>query len=189
MILEHLTDPQYQNLEDASPDALISAQVHTLEWHDAPVGLTTADDNARTLAHNTFASLTTPGAEIATTKANILQLRSPEAVRHLVGMLSAYDWDFVEQAKELRGYVVAQLLEESKGTRASDRLRALQLLGTVTEVASFTERSEVTHKTEATGEIEERLRARLASLLPPQQAPQDVEVKEIAVVKHEVPLP
>lgn len=189
MILEHLTDPQYQNLEDASPDALVSAQVRTLEWHEEPVGAAPADDNARTLARNTFASLTTPGAEIATTKANILQLRSPEAVHHLVGMLSAYDWDFVEQAKELRGYVVAKLLEEVKGTRASDRLRALQLIGTLTEVASFTERSEVTIKKEDSGEIEERLRSRLKSLLPPQQAPQDIEVTEIAVVKHEVPVP
>ena len=189
MILEHLTSAEYQNLDDASPDAIVSAQVHTLEWHDEPVGPGMADDNARTLARSTFASLTTPGAELATTKANILQLRSPEAVRHLVGMLSAYDWDFVNQAKELRGFVVAKLLEEVKGARASDRLRALQLIGTLTEVASFTERSEVLHKQENTSEIEERLRARLAAMLPPQQAVQDVEVQEIAVVKHEVTIP
>lgn len=185
MILEHLTNDEYQNLDEACPDAIVSAQIRTLEWHDEPVG--PADDNAKTLARNTFASLTTPGAEIATTKANVLQLRSPAAVQHLVGMLSAYDWDFVEQAKELRGFVVAKLLEEVKGTRASDRLRALQLIGTLTEVASFTERSEVTHKQENTSEIEDRLRARLASLLPPVLEVQDTEVKEIAVVKHAAP--
>ena len=189
MILEHLIEDEYQSVDSASPDALVSAQVHTLEWHNEPVGPGVADDNARTLARNTFASLTTPGSEIAATKTNVLQLRSPEAVRHLVGMLSAYDWDFVNQAKELRGFVVAKLLEEVKGSRASDRLRALQLIGTLTEVASFTERSEVLHKQENTSEIEERLRARLASMLPPQQAVQDIEVQEIAIVKHEIALP
>jgi hypothetical protein len=185
MILEHLIEADYQSVEDASPDAIVSAQIHTLEWHDEPVGPGVADDNARTLARNTFASLTTPGSEIATTKTNVLQLRSPEAVRHLVGMLSAYDWDFVEQAKEIRGYVVAKLLEEVKGSRAGDRLRALQLLGTVTEVAAFTTRSEVTMKNEETVVIEERLRSRLQSLLPAQQVVQDVEVQEIAVVRHD----
>jgi hypothetical protein len=62
-------------------------------------------------------------------------------------MLTAYDWAFVEQAKELRGYAVAQILEEVKHPDARIRLKALQMLGTVTEVALFTERVEVKKET------------------------------------------
>jgi hypothetical protein len=99
-------------------------------------------------------------------------------------MLSAYDWDFVEQAKQLRGYVVAKLLEETKDTRAQTRLKALELIGKLSEVASFSERVEIIHKQSDSAELESRLRERLRSLLPPVMEVQDTEIKEIAVVKH-----
>ena len=101
-------------------------------------------------------------------------------------MAIAYDWEFVEEAKKLRGYVVATLLTESKHPEAKVRLRAIELLGKVTEVAAFTERKEITIKKEDAGAVEERLKARLKSLLPPTLEVQDAEVKEIAVVKHAV---
>ena len=46
-------------------------------------------------------------------------------MRHLTGMLAAYDWEFVQQAKEIRGYAVAQLIEETKSSNANIRLKAL----------------------------------------------------------------
>ena len=47
------------------------------------------------------------------------------------------------------------------------RLKALQMLGNVTEVALFTERVEVTKKDVSEEEIEKRLRERLEKLLTP----------------------
>ena len=73
----------------------------------------------------------------------LAQIETPAAVRHLVGMLTAYDWEFVQQAKELRGYTVAKLLEECENPNANVRLKALGLLGKVTEVGLFTEKIEV----------------------------------------------
>jgi hypothetical protein len=137
-------------------------------------------------ARNAFAKITNPSLPDADKKKTLIALRTPQAVRHLAGMLSEYDWAFVEQAKEIRGYVVAKILEETTNGNASIRLQALKLLGTVTEVGSFTERTEVVHKNEDASAVEERLRARLRSLLPPVQEVQDTEIKEIAVVRHEV---
>jgi hypothetical protein len=76
-------------------------------------------------------------------------------------MLTAYDWAFVEQARELRGYAVAQILEEVKHPDARIRLKALQMLGTVTEVALFTERVEVKKTQMSDVELETRIKDKL----------------------------
>ena len=186
-MLEHLLSPEFDDVETASTSSLLSAQANTaslLSQLSAADHVLEEDEQHR--IHNAFSSVTSPATTTLQANASILKLRTPQAVQHLAGMLSQYDWDFIEQAKELRGYVVAKLLEETKHPDAKVRLKSLELVGKLTEVASFTERSEVTIKTEDGREIEERLRSRLKSLLPPQQAPQDAEVVEIAVVKHAV---
>jgi hypothetical protein len=185
-VFEQLLDPDFEVLENASPNAIFSAQINVAaEWDDEPLTEDAAiSPGGRAIAQQAFTSLI-GNAPVSKKREDVLSLKTPEAVRHLVGMLSAYDWDFVEEAKKIRGYVVAKLMEETKHSDARIRLRALQLVGTITEVASFTERSEVVHKQENSGDVEERLRARLKSLLPPTLEVQDAEVREIAVVKHE----
>ena len=177
MLFEQLVDPAYTIIADAEPSALVDAAVNTLDFLDDDDPATHAQPTTRdaSVARDAFTSLT-GGAPTDITQQHVTNLKTPAAVRHLVGMLSAYDWDFVEQAKELRGYVVSKLLEETRNPDARIRLRALQLVGTVTEVAAFTERSEVVHKQEGAHEVEERLRAKLKSLLPPVQVVQDVEI-------------
>ena len=92
-------------------------------------------------------------------------IETPAAVRHLVGMLTAYDWEFVQQAKELRGYTVAKLVEESQNPNANIRLKALGLLGKVTEVGLFTDKIEV-KKTDLTeDEIDKKLKEQLAKFM------------------------
>ena len=185
-MFEQLLDPDFEPVEKASPDALLGAQINVAaEWDDEPLTDTSfTSPQGRALAQQAFTTLV-GNAPTDKKREDVLSLKTPEAVRHLVGMLSAYDWDFVEEAKKLRGYVVAKLLEETKHSDARIRLRSLELIGKVTEVASFTERSEVVHKQESSTDVEERLRARLKSLLPPTLEVQDAEVREIAVVKHE----
>jgi hypothetical protein len=183
MILEHLVDPDYQIPEALPPGEILSAQLRTLNWLDEP--MPEADANAKSLARTAFTSLVSPDENPDRAKKNLLALRAPEAVQHLVTMLDAYSWEFVQEAHKIRGYICAQLLEESKAGDARIRLRSLELLGKLTEIAAFSERIEVTHRHEDASDIEERLRARLKNMLPPQQAPDDVEIKDIAVVRHE----
>jgi hypothetical protein len=80
-------------------------------------------------------------------------------------MLTAYDWAFVEQAKELRGYAVSQILEETKNPDARLRLRALELLGRVTEVALFTDRVEVKKTTVNDDELDAKIKEKLARFM------------------------
>lgn len=180
LLADDLSD--FLEVSETPPMELVGAQATTLDWMDAPTA--TIDPNAKTLARQAFANVTNAATPTEISTKSILALRAPEAVRHLVSMLSAYDWAFVEHAAEMRGYVVAKLLDETKAPDSRTRLAALKLIGSLTEVGSFTERVEVIHKTEDTSVIEERIRARLAQLLPPVQEVQDAEVKEIAVVRH-----
>ena len=158
-MLEHLMDeviyePEVLTPEDlasakeikrTTPQNLLDAQVETTKWLEELGATPDAEifmQVEEAVSRETFAALsanTDPNAQ----RNQLIKIKTPEAVRHLVGMLTAYDWHFVEQAKELRGYAVAQLVEETKHPDAKIRLRALELLGKVTEVALFTERVEV----------------------------------------------
>jgi hypothetical protein len=173
-MLDHLLDfqppmatPQdVTPLEEATPDDVVSAQVTTAAWLKE-MGATTAEESqqavAASQARQAFQALTTQTPEEQ--RATLVKMKTPEAVRHLTGMLTAYDWEFVEQAKELRGYAVAQILEETKHPDAKIRLKALDMLGRVTEVALFTERVEVKKTDLSDAEIEAKIKDKIARFM------------------------
>ena len=95
-------------------------------------------------------------------KQNLANMKTPEAVKRVVGMLSSYDWQFVEESQRIRGFIVTKLLEEAEDhPDAKVRLRALELLGKVTDVGLFSERIEV-KKTDITdAELDAQIKAKL----------------------------
>jgi len=174
-MLEHLVqfEPEitsrdgFVKLENVSSEDLLAAQVNTDAWLRS-LGVATdeeiAQDKEKEAAREAFGALTTTADDLET-KEKLVALKSPAAVRHLTGMLTAYDWEFVQQAKEIRGYTVAQLLEETKNPNANIRLKALGLLGKVTEVGLFTEKVEI-KKTDLTEEeVEAKLKEKLAKFM------------------------
>lgn len=173
---------EYQALDDASAGELLSAQYNTAELLDS-LGIKPDDEVDKqhqvVAAREAFSAMTTTATD-EETKTKLIQLKTPEAVRHLTGMLAAYDWEFVEMAKELRGYTVAKLVEETKSPNANIRLKALGLLGKVTEVGLFTEKIEV-KKTDLTeDEIDRKLKEKLAKFMDVTdvQPIEDIEIKE-----------
>jgi hypothetical protein len=173
-MLEHLINGEFEPsvvdmtaatplpFAEAAPADIIDAQVQTANWLKE---LELDDDEAESkadaqAARQSFANLVT-GQPTQNTQQALANIKAPAAVQHLVGMLTAYDWAFVEQARELRGYAVAQILEEVKHPDARIRLKALQMLGTVTEVALFTERVEVKKETMSDVELETRIKEKL----------------------------
>jgi len=76
-------------------------------------------------------------------------------------MLAAYDWEFVEQAKHLRGMAVAKILEETNHPDARVRLKALDMLGRITEVALFTERVEIKKADMSDSDIDKKIKEKL----------------------------
>lgn len=180
-MLEHITTlnaEDFVDLADLDVSGTLEAQAGAaafFEQFGSDPGLLTAD--SAQLARNAFAATTNPATPPAVAKEAVLKLKTPPAVQHLAGMLSQYDWDYVEQAKELRGYVVAKLMEETKHPDARIRLAALKALGTVTEVGAFTERIEVKKVDASAEELVGHLRAKLSSLLPKQVEVETVEAR------------
>jgi hypothetical protein len=177
-MLEHLLSPDCEDPFEVSTPALLAAQANTaslLEALGSPEHV--LDEDEKHAARQAFAATTNPNTPPAIANQSILKLRTPQAVKHLSGMLTQYDWEYVDQAKELRGYVVAKLLEETTHPDAKIRLRALELVGKLTEVGSFTERIQVTKVDATADELTERIRAKLTGLLPRAIEVQDVVSK------------
>jgi hypothetical protein len=153
-------------LDKATPEQVIDAQAETAQWLEG-LGLTDTkvdDQAAAATARNAFAAITN-GTTPANIQTALTSMKTPVAVQRLVGMLTAYDWEFVQQAKEIRGYTVAKLLEETESSNANIRLKALGLLGKVTEVGLFTEKVEI-KKTDLTeDEIDRKLKEKLAKFM------------------------
>jgi hypothetical protein len=152
-------------IEKHTPAQVIDAQVSTADFLSSlgsPDTQTVISDLEQKAARSAFNAVVT---QEAGSHHKLAQLQTPAAVRHLVGMLTAYDWEFVQQAKELRGYTVAKLVEETQSPNANIRLKALGLLGKVTEVGLFTDKIEV-KKTDLTEEeIDRKLKEKLAKFM------------------------
>lgn len=171
-MLDHLLDFEppidaiggLRPIDKATPEEILNAQHSTTNWLQS-LGAPTADTAdataAASLAQSAFKALTAPDTDDKQ-RAKLLALKTPAAVQHLTGMLTAYDWEFVHQAKELRGYAVSKILEEVEHPDARIRLRALELLGRVTEVALFTDRVEVKKTELKDSELDAKIKEKLA---------------------------
>ena len=191
-MLEHLLDFQPEvtssteappPVEKTTPVQALDGKINTSDWlksMGAPDTEAVVSELEKTQARETFTALTT-NAPTADAHAMVSKLETPAAVRHLTGMLTAYDWEFVQQAKELRGYAVAKILEEYEHPTASIRLKALALLGKVTEVGLFTEKIEVKKTDMTEDEVDKKLKEKLAKFMDVT----DVEV--IDVLPNETP--
>lgn len=89
----------------------------------------------------------------------------PAVLVHLKNMLSTYDRQLVADATQIRTYVTNKLLEETTDPDPKIRLRAYELLGKVTEVALFTERTEATVQHKTTPELESLIREKLNRII------------------------
>jgi len=154
-------------VEDVAPQALLDAQANTADWLQA-LGAPAPGEAERLAAASTaqaaFQAIVTQDTT-PVQRAALVALKTPAAVRHLTGMLTAYDWEFVEQAKEIRGYAVSKLIEETKHTDARIRLRALELLGKVTEVALFTDRVEFKKTDVSDADLDAKIKEKLSRFM------------------------
>lgn len=159
-------EPTSSKTPKPSPNAILDAQVKTSDWLEA-TGLTAdqVEGEAQvSLARDVFSAIST-GEPTEDQARALLNLTMPYEVRHLVGMLTAYDWEFVKQAKELRTFVVSKLIEESTSAgKAGDRIKALGLLGKVTEIGLFTDKVEVKNTPQSDEELDARIKERINKL-------------------------
>lgn len=92
-------------------------------------------------------------------------LTTPTAAIYVQGILSKYDKQLVSSAQTLRNYITNKLIIETESLDPRVRLKALELLGKITDVGLFTERSEVTVHSKSTQELSDTLRQKLQRLM------------------------
>ena len=157
----------FMSIDAVDTAGLLSAQIATAQWLEE-LGATPDEkintENQAHLARDAFKMVVSDN-DTEDQKTKLLQLKTPAAVRHITGMLTAYDWEFVQMAKELRGYTVAKLFEETQSPNANIRLKALGLLGKVTEVGLFTDKIEVKKLDLTEDEIDRKLKEKLAKFM------------------------
>ena len=160
-VQEHQGD--FRSMDKTDPADVVDGMAKTVDWLKELGAVDTdslVNEAQSQAARTAFTSIVTakPAEMTHTSLANI---KTPEAVQRLVGMLSAYDWEFVQQAKQIRGYTVAKLVEETEHPNANVRLKALVALGKVTEVGLFTEKIEVKKTEMSDVELEMRIKEKL----------------------------
>ena len=150
----------FTSLDPLTPAQTLSAQHKTSQWLKQ---LTDEDDEILTEAQEektteAFNALVTADPKA---KQKLLELDLPHEIKSAIGMVTAYQWKFVEQAEQLRSMSVSKIVKETDHPDARIRLKALEMLGKVTEVALFTDR--VTVKTEdiSDEELDAQIRAKL----------------------------
>ena len=93
----------------------------------------------------------------------------PDVILRLEALLTQYDHDVVQESVQIRRYVTNKLIDEAEhAQKASERIKALELLGKMGDVGLFVERSVVTVEHKTTAEIEEELQKTLTLLLNPE---------------------
>jgi len=170
-------DIAFTPLNDTTPAQTLSAQTKTSAWlsqfadEDEEI-LTEAQQEKTADAFNALIK-NDPRA-----KERLLSLDLPEEIKSAVGMVTAYQWKFVEQAENLRSMSVAKIVKETEHPDARIRLKALELLGKVTEVALFTERIAVKNEEVTDEELDARIKEKLGKYMGVADV---VDVEEIEV--------
>lgn len=102
------------------------------------------------------------------TSHNVTALRmgkmTPAALRHLDHMLKQFGQEVATDAAQIRHYVTNKLLEESDNPDPRIRMKALEMLGKITDVGLFADRKEVTVTHQTTEDLKESLREKLSRL-------------------------
>ena len=148
-------------LDPLTPAETLSAQHKTSQWLKQ---LTDEDDEILTEAQEektteAFNALVTADPQA---KQKLLQLDLPHEIKSAIGMVTAYQWKFIEQAEQLRSMSVSKIVKETDHPDARIRLKALEMLGKVTEVALFTDRISVKTEDISDEELDAKIKEKLS---------------------------
>ena len=105
----------------------------------------------------------------------------------LAALLDEYDKQIVADSAQVRTYVTNKLLDISHCGDVKAELRALELLGKLSDVGAFTEKSEVTINAKTTVELESAIKDKINRLLAMKDVKGEViEEDELAQLEHKV---
>jgi hypothetical protein len=166
MMIKVDDEPHELEETDAGYMATLEAAANTARLlESAGLDLNFGDDDlddaaatARQAARNP-AALQTKAAKAALTK------KTPAALLLTEQILKDFGHQVVQEAAQVRHMVVNKLIQETENPDARIRVKALELLGKVSDVGLFTEKQEITITHQTSDDLRARLRRKLEHLI------------------------
>jgi len=165
------------------PDRLeaLAKTVEELEKHGLDTTPTAEDEDVAATLLDAHAQDPEKTQKMVTTKR--AATLTPASIQMAAGIVKEFNHSVVDSALQLRHLVTNKLVIESENPDPRVRMRALELLGKISDVGLFTEKSEVTITHQTTDDLKEKLREKLTKLVNPPQ-----EVEEAVIIDAEVDL-
>ena len=104
--------------------------------------------------------------------------QTPAVYKSVKSILDEYSLRVVDNAMQIRLLVTNKLILDSESPDDRTRLRALEMLGKITDVGLFTEKSEVTINHRSTADLVDSIRNKIHRLMHPEDV---TEVKAVEV--------
>ena len=165
-------EASYEDLRLRAEAACNTALV--LSEHGLDVALTKEDKDVAAKITAAYAEDPERTSKKATTK-NISTL-TPASLILTSNILQEFGHSVAENAVQIRHLVTNKLLLESENDDPRIRMRALELLGKISDVGLFAEKSEVTVTHQSTEDLRNKLRGKLEKLVHPVEDIEDAVV-------------
>lgn len=153
-------------LDAAEMAAAASKTIELLSQH-GEVDLSYTDDDIADAGKITLAYAKSPAEASRALTDKRIGVMTPAALRALDAQLKRFSHNIVEDASQVRNYVTNKLLEESDNPDPRIRIKALELLGKISDVGLFAEKREVTVTHKSNDELRDALRQKLSRLVSP----------------------
>jgi hypothetical protein len=181
--VELAPDIAYVDLRERAEAACRSIEL--LASQGLSIAPTTQDAETATTLLNAYAADPTATSKRVTNRR--MAALPPASLLALRGYLDEFGQAVAKNAVEIRMLVTNRLLEESRNPDPRVRIRALELLGKISDVGLFTDRSEVLVTHQSTDELRAKLKEKLQRLAA-RATPDNVEDAQIIDVDAELGL-
>jgi hypothetical protein len=149
--------PKYTEVRTKAAAACNSALLLEMEGYEGP------EESGAQLRSTVHAELTKLAEGKESDIANVP--KTPAGAIYVQSILSKYDTAAIANAQTLRYYVTNKLVIETESLDPRVRIKALELLGKITDVGLFTDRSEVTVHQKSNEELTNTLKDKLKKLM------------------------
>jgi hypothetical protein len=159
-----------------SAEAAANTALFLAEMHDLDIKPTKEDKDAAAALTTAYAGDATNTSKKATAKR--MAKLTPASLVLTNSILTEFGQSVVDNANQVRHLVTNKLLLETENPDAKVRLRALELLGKVSDVGLFAEKSEVTITHQSSDDLRAKLRGKLEKLVNPEEVEDAVVVED-----------
>ena len=161
-------NPVLANFIEKAQAACNTAELLELDMEPTEQDLSTAEKAVYAVAEN----------EEKANKQLAKKTQTPAVYKSVKSILDEYSLRVVDNAMQIRLLVTNKLILDSDSPDDRTRLRALEMLGKITDVGLFTEKSEVTINHRSTEDLVNSIRSKIHKLMHPDNVT-DVKAVEV----------